>query len=365
MPKNRLKVAVVGAGMIANAGHIPAWKQLEGDAEIVAVCNRSVERARHTAERHAIPRAYDDCARMLAETEPDIVCVCTPNVSHKEYTLAAFEAGAHVFCEKPVAATYADAVEMYERAEAAGRILFVTQTGRFSGHVLAARELAQAGHLGRMYYAETALLRRRGVPTWGRFHIKGDSAGGPLCDLGVHALDALLWIMGSPRVVAASGAAYTEIANRDEGLVESLADSGAPVGVFDPRPYSAGEFDVEDMAAGFLRLETGATISLKASWAANIPDGTGGTYILGNKAGLKLNPLTLIGTLGRYQADTALKVPADPDIPFHGHWMAAAHFVRVLRGEEELQVKKEEVLNVINALDGLYRSAAAGAEVRL
>ena len=365
MPEKRLKVAVVGAGMIANAGHIPAWKNLEEDAEIVAVCNRGLERARDTAERHRIPRAYDDCARMLAETEPDIVCVCTPNVSHKEYALAALDAGAHVFCEKPVAAGYADAVEMYERAEAAGRILFVTQTGRFAGNVLAAREIAGAGHLGRMYYAETALLRRRGVPTWGRFHMKGASAGGPLCDLGVHALDALLWIMGGPRVVAASGAAYTEIANRDEGLVESLADSGAPVGVFDPRPYDAEEFDVEDMAAGFLRLENGATISLKASWAANVPDGTGGAFILGNKAGLKLNPLTLIGTLGRYQSDTAVNVPADPDIPFHGHWMAAAHLVRVLRGEEELLVKKEQVLNVINALDGLYRSAAEGAEVRL
>ena len=69
------------------------------------------------------------------------------------------------------------------------------------------------------------------------------------------------------------------------------------------------------MAAGFLRLDTGATISLKASWAANIPDGTGTSFILGDKAGLRLDPLTLIGTAGRYQADTVLKVPADPDVP--------------------------------------------------
>jgi predicted dehydrogenase len=58
-------------------------------------------------------------------------------------------------------------------------------------------------------------------------------------------------------------------------------------------------------------------------------------------------------------------VPADPNIPFYGHWKAAAHFVRVLRGDEELLIKKEQVLNVIGALDALYRSAEQGSEVCL
>ncbi len=365
MSEKRLKIAIIGAGMIANAGHIPAWKNLHDDADIAAVYNRSMARAAETAARHDIPHAYDDCAKMLAEIEPDIACICTPNISHKDYALAALDAGAHVFCEKPITARYADAVEMFARAEEQGKILFVTQTGRFSNRTVAAKEIAASGQLGEMYYAETSALRRRGVPTWGRFHLKADSGGGPLCDIGVHALDALLWIMGNPQVVAASGATYTKIANQNEGLVESLADSGAPVGVFAPRPYDSKEYDVEDMAAGFLRLENGATISLKVSWAANVPEGMGGTMILGSKGGLRLDPLTFIGTMGRYQADALPQVPSDPDIPFYGHWKAAAHFVEVLRGRAELLIKKEEVLNVINALDGLYRSAEQGGEVRL
>ncbi|MBT4501247.1 MAG: Gfo/Idh/MocA family oxidoreductase, partial [Gemmatimonadetes bacterium] len=183
MSEKKIRVAIIGAGMIANAGHIPAWKNLVEDVELVGVFNRSIERARNSAERHGIPHAFDDCVEMLAEVKPDVVSVCTPNVSHREYAVAALEAGAHVFCEKPVAATYADAAEMFAVAEREGKILFVTQTGRFSSGSMAAREIAGSGQLGEMYYAETSALRRRGVPTWGRFHMKEDSAGGPLCDI--------------------------------------------------------------------------------------------------------------------------------------------------------------------------------------
>jgi predicted dehydrogenase len=203
------------------------------------------------------------------------------------------------------------------------------------------------------------------VPTWGRFHLKTDSGGGPLFDIGVHTLDTLLWIMGNPAVVAASGACYTKLANRDEGLITSLADSGAPVGVYNPRPFRPSEFDVEDLGIGFLRLENGATVTLKASWAANVPPGTGGTLLLGTQGGLRLHPLALVTNLGRYQVDVTPHVPPMPDIPFYGHWKAAAHMVCVLDGHEPLRVQPAQVLNVIRALEALYRSADEGREIRL
>lgn len=364
MTDAKIRVAIVGAGMIANAGQIPAWQHVN-EAEIVGVYNRHLGRARDTAARHGIAAAYDDYTRMLDELQPDLAVVCTPNVSHREYTVGALEAGVHVLCEKPVAASYEDAVAMYDAAEAAGRMLYVGQTGRFSGAVTAAKALADAGELGEVYYAETASLRRRGVPTWGRFHIRSASGGGPLLDIGVHALDALLWIMDNPRVVAASGATYTKLANQEEALVTSLAESGAPVGVHDPRPYDPSEFDVEDLAAGMLRLEYGATIGIKASWAANVPDGTGETLVLGTRGGLRLRPLTLIRNMAGYQVEVTPKVPRDPDTPFYGHWQQAAHVARVLQGQEPPLVTRDQVLNVMRALDGLYRSAALGREVRL
>ena len=361
-----LRVAIAGAGMIANAAHIPAWQALGGACELVGVYSRSLDRARDTAQRHRIPRGFDDLGDMLATTRPDVVSVCTPNALHRAMTTEALRAGAHVLCEKPIATSYGDAVQMYRAAEETGRVLMVAQTSRFTSSSLAAREIAAAGRLGDVYYGETTAMRRRGIPTWGQFHMKGASGGGPVYDIGVHALDLLVWLMGNPRVVAVSSITTNRLTVEGEELVTSLGASGAPVGVYDPRPYDRREFDVEEFAAGFLRLENGGAIGMKVSWAANIPpEGMRGTLILGTRAGLRLDPLTLFGNLGRYQADTTPVVPPDRTVPFAAHYLATAHLARVISGEEELLVKQEEVLNVMRALDGLYLSAVQGREVRL
>jgi predicted dehydrogenase len=365
MASKKLRVGIIGTGMIATAGHIPAWGDLKDDVEVVGVADILEDRAQLVARTYGIPGAYGDWRKMLAELRPDVVSVCTPNVYHKEQTIACLKAGAHVLCEKPVATCSADATEMFDAAQAAGRILFVGQSARFTPRSRAAKEIVVAGRLGEVYYAETYYLRRRGVPTWGQFHMKEHSGGGPVYDLGVHAIDLLYWLMGSPKVVAVTGQTWTKFGNKQEGLVTSLADSGAPLGVLTPRPYNPRDFDVEDMAAGLIRLTGGAMVAFKTSWAANIPENTGTTMILGTQGGLVLDPLTLVTNMGSYQVNVVPHVPGGRKVEFSGHWDETAHFVNVIRGKEELAVKPEEVLNVIRTLDALYQSAREGREIRL
>ena len=245
-------------------------------------------------------------------------------------------------------------------------MLFITQTARFSGDSFAAKEYASQGMLGDMYYAETATIRRRGIPKWGVFHIKEFNAGGPVYDIGVHALDMLIWVMGNPKVTAVSGQTVLKFGNKDEDLATSLFDSGADAGLlFEPRPYDYREFDVEDFASGYMRLENGGSLVLRTSWAANVEQGAGSTFILGTGGGLMFNPLRYIANQGRYMTDSTPQVPTMRGKAFSGHFRYMKHAVSVLRGEEEKIVKREEVLNVIRALDALYESAEVGHEVRI
>ncbi|HEY3340715.1 MAG TPA: Gfo/Idh/MocA family oxidoreductase, partial [Anaerolineae bacterium] len=345
------------------AAHLPAWKALPNDVEVVGVADIREEAARESAQRYAVPKAYTDPQKMLDELSPDIVSVCTPNVYHKEWTIAALKAGANVLCEKPLTLTYAGAQEMFQTAKDCGRMLYPSQSMRFMSHFSAAKEMVTEGRLGEIYYAEVNSIRRRGIPKWGFFHMKKHNAGGPVCDLGVHTIDAVLWIMGNPKVKAVSGMTYAKLGHLDEGLVTSLEESGAPIGVFTPRPYDYHEFDVEDFASGYIRLENNTTLAMKTSWAVNMPESFDLT-VAGTQGGIQLPPLKLFTNQGRYQVEVAPKVLPDPKVAFSGHYGMTANMIRALRGEEEMVVKPEQTLTVVRIIELMYRSAQEGREIQ-
>ena len=232
------RVALIGCGMICNSAHFPALDILaaEGLVEVVAVADIRPDAARETAERHHVKAWYADPQEMLDKEKPDFVAVCTPNVYHKQWTIAALRAGADLACEKPIATSLKDAEEMWAVAEETGRHLFPCQCMRWRNYMMQSHELVQNGELGTPYFADVSFIRRIGIPTWGMFHMKEHNFGGPFCDLGVHLIDSLLWVCGDPKVEAVSGSAFTKIANQGEDILLSIAESGAYAGVFTPRP---------------------------------------------------------------------------------------------------------------------------------
>jgi len=349
MPK-LLKVGIIGAGGIARYAHLPGWKRLSGEVELVAICDIIPERAERAAQEYDIPYAYASAEEMLAHHRLDIVSVCVPNCAHRECTIMALEAGANVLCEKPIAMNSAEAEEMIATAERTGKVLMVGQNQRFSAEAQTAKRFIEDGLLGEMYYGEATNMRRRGIPGWGVFHIKKYSGGGPLIDIGVHALDLVLWLMGNPDPIAVSGITYQKFGKRQDVATTWGGE------------WNRDEFDVEDMAVGLIRLENEASIVLRVSWAANVEDEFQGIRVLGTEGGLKHPPLTLFRELSGRIVDTSPKWLPKVE---QSHFEEMRHFAAVVRGEEELLVQPWQSLQVQRILDALYESAERGQEVRI
>ena len=191
----KLKIGFIGCGGIANGKHLPGMAQQKEYVDLVAFCDLIPERAEKAAKEYGTPDAkvYTDYHELLADPTIDAVHVLTPNVAHCEITVAALEAGKHVLCEKPMAATPADAQKMLEARDRTGKMLTIGYQYRHFPENQVAKKVVDDGWLGDVYYAEATYLRRRGVPTWGVFTDKSKQGGGPLIDIGTHALDLTLF----------------------------------------------------------------------------------------------------------------------------------------------------------------------------
>ncbi len=254
----QLKVGVIGCGGIAEGKHLPSLSKVK-DAALVAFCDIIEEKAQSAAEKYGEAterKVYADYRKLLEDDSIDVVHVCTPNDSHAEITIAALEAGKHVMSEKPMAKTAADARRMVEVAKKTGKKLTVGYQSRYRNDSQYLYQACRRGDLGDIYYARAHAVRRRAVPTWGVFLDEEKQGGGPLIDIGTHALDLTLWLMDNYKPKAVLGQTFHKLAHR-----ENAANAFGP---WDPK-----KFTVEDSAFGMITMEDGATIYLEASWALN------------------------------------------------------------------------------------------------
>ncbi|MEK3833812.1 MULTISPECIES: Gfo/Idh/MocA family protein [unclassified Paenibacillus] len=254
------RVGVIGCGGIANGKHLPALSR-QDKVEVVAFCDIIKERAEAAAEQYgnADAAVYTDYQELLKDASIDIVHVLTPNDAHAEISIAGLEAGKHVMCEKPMAKTAADAKRMAEAAKRTGKKLTIGYDNRFRQDSLYLKKVCEAGELGHIYYAKAHAIRRRAVPTWGVFLDEEKQGGGPLIDIGTHALDLTLWMMDNYKPKVVLGTKYHELSQKE--------DAANAWGPWDPK-----KFTVEDSAFGMIVMENGATITLEASWALNSLD---------------------------------------------------------------------------------------------
>ena len=252
----KVRIGIIGCGGIAHFKHMPALKKLP-DVEMVAFCDIVEEKAVKAAADYGVPGAkvFKDY-RELLKLDLDVVHVLTPNKQHSFITVDALEAGKHVMCEKPMAINSAEAKKMLDAAKRTGKKLTIGYQNRFRTDSLYLKKCIEDGDLGEVYYARAQALRRRAVPTWGVFLDAENQGGGPLIDIGTHALDLTLWEMDNYEPAMVVGSTFRKLADN-----ENSANNWGP---WDPK-----KFTVEDSAFGFIKMKNGATIMLESSWALN------------------------------------------------------------------------------------------------
>ena len=360
----KYKIAIIGCGFAAggagsvNEIHMPSLSKME-DVELAAFCDlieeKAVEASRDYGAKDA--KVYTDYKKLLNDDSIDIVHVCTPNRTHAELTIHALEAGKHVLCEKPMAIKSADAVKMVEASKRTGKKLSIGFQYRLRQDTFYLHKICRRGDLGEIYFAKAHALRRRAVPTWGVFLNEEEQGGGPLIDIGAHALDMTLWTMDNYRPKSVMGSTFHKLSQQTE--------TANFFGDWDPK-----DFTVEDSAFAFIKMENGATIFLEASWALNILDAAETKMTLcGTKAGADmkdgvrineadLDQLVITQALKSGGVDVFDNPPAEvPGAVYARMW------IDCIRNDTEPVVPGEQALVVTQILEAVYESAKTGKAV--
>ncbi|MBT2722134.1 Gfo/Idh/MocA family protein [Bacillus sp. ISL-46] len=356
----KLKVGIIGCGGIAKGKHLPSLYKLQ-QVEMVAFCDVIESKAQEASAKYGTEGAkvFADYKELLKDPAIDVVHVCTPNESHAEITVASLEADKHVMCEKPMAKTTEEARQMVEAAKRTGKKLTIGYQNRFRSDSQYLHQVCRRGDLGEVYYAKAHAIRRRAVPTWGVFLDEEKQGGGPLIDIGTHALDLTLWMMNNYKPKVVLGSTFHKLGAKK--------DAANAWGSWDPE-----KFKVEDSAFGFIKMENGATIVLESSWALNIlQTGEAKCTLCGTEGGADmLDGLRINGENFSKLYTQRIDLDAKGVDFYDGEKETAADlearlWIKSILNDTEPVVKPEEALIVTEILEAIYKSAQTGEAVYL
>ncbi len=345
------KIGIIGTGQIAQT-HLRKWAEID-EAEVVVACDVDESSLARTCTEFGIPSSVTDFRELLKRDDVDAVDVCLHNNLHAPVTIEALRAGKHVYCEKPIAGSWADGKAMLDAARETGKMLHIQLGKLYTDATTASKMVIDAGELGRIYHAAATEYRRRGRPYvdgygTARFVQKAQSGGGALYDMGIYELSRMLYLLGNPRVERVTGKTYREL---------------------EMDPVRGKEMDVEEFATGMVYFEGGLTMAIVSAWAINL-DAFSPSYIAGSKGGLRVDPFSFHKTIADIDFDMSANLSAvarrrqlmDPELArdmssSQHHWSAALH------GRLDLFPTAELALNTMLIQQGIYLSHDRDGEV--
>ncbi|CAL9660790.1 Gfo/Idh/MocA family protein [Streptomyces sp. enrichment culture] len=253
MTNKPVRVALVGAGRIAEGAHLPALAAQGDRVQIVATCDVDPERVKSFCDTHGIPGVYTDLGEMLEQARPDLVHLCTPPSLHAEQARQCLLAGAWVWLEKPPCLSLAEYDVITEAEQAGGAYASVVFQHRFGAAGRHAADLIASGGLGRPLVAHCSTTWYRPhsyyeVPWRGTWDSEG---GGPTMGHGIHQMDLLLALLGDwTEVTAVVGRLDRDVETEDVSMAIMRFENGAMAtvvnSVLSPREESYIRVDLTD-----------------------------------------------------------------------------------------------------------------------
>ena len=328
------RVAIIGCGFFS-ANHVHAWRSLEG-AELVALCDQAVDRARIAAEAVGVPY-FEDAGRMIAEVKPDVVDIVTTAQSHRALASLCAAQGVPAIIQKPLAFSLAEAADIVSTARRSGTIMMVHENFRFQAPIREVARILRSGIIGTPHYCRVGFRCGHDIFA-GQPYLKEDERL-VLTDLGVHVFDVARLLIGE---------------------IEQLSCQTQRV-----RPDVRGE----DMASALVRFASGAMGLVECSWSSFVPDdpfpetlvqveGSNGAIVLDRDYRISVRSGA---TVERFSAEPA--TPEWGERPWHvvqdsvtatcRHWLETG----AIGAEPETSVSDN--LRTLAAVEAAYRSAAA------
>ena len=275
----KLRVGLVGYKFMGKA-HANAYRQaghffaLPAPFGLQILCGRNAEAVREAARTYGFEEIETDWRKLVARDDIDLIDIATPGDSHADIAVAAAENGKHVFCEKPLANTLAEARAMARAVEDAGVVNMVNFNYRRVPAVRLAKNLVDSGRLGTLYHWRAVYLQDwvmdPDFPLLWR--LQKDAAGaGAISDLGAHIIDLAHMFMGDVTEVSALAETFV----KERPLVDD--------------PQETGEVTVDDAAAFLTRFESGALGTFEVSRFAKGRANYNVFEINGSKGSLRFN----------------------------------------------------------------------------
>ncbi|WP_309118347.1 Gfo/Idh/MocA family oxidoreductase [Paenibacillus sp.] len=329
MASRQIKWGILGCSSIGERAVIPGIKGSESGV-VAAIASRTEAKAKETAERLEIPKAYSSYEALLADDEIDAVYIPLPNHLHMEWTLKAAEAGKHVLCEKPIALTAAEAERMAEACERAGVVLAEAFMYRLHPRYEKIREMIAAGDIGELrgihgtftFNGAANKSNVRFVKEWG---------GGSVYDIGVYPISAARLVTGLEPEAATCRALF-----------------------------SPEHGDVDMMASGLVEFPNDVSLTFDCGMWAEFR-----------------NTLEILGTTGRIEVPSAYIGPQNIILHAKGqstelemptlntYTLQADAFARAVNGEAPLPFAPQDAVLNMRVVDACLKSAREKARVTL